>query len=138
MAMARLRDCRRPLRVDYGPSFIPNADVRRNVCCPKSISLRSARSGNSIVGICRPKAVVYVVFQSGSFRTDRCESRFLSAAYERCAPEKRKTRKPTRAEMSEPLNTPSFAWICRSSEENASPPINRLIVKPIPQSTAIP
>ena len=26
----------RQVRVDYGPSFIPNADGRRNVCCPQT------------------------------------------------------------------------------------------------------
>jgi len=26
----------RTLRVDYGPSFVLNADVRRNVCCPQT------------------------------------------------------------------------------------------------------
>jgi len=34
-------------RVDYGPSFIRNADVRRNVCCPQTHSLRSASSRRS-------------------------------------------------------------------------------------------
>lgn len=29
------RDSGGPERIDYGPSFIPNADVRRNVCCPQ-------------------------------------------------------------------------------------------------------
>ena len=40
-ALARVAsDCfpstKLPLGVDYGPSFIPNADVRRNVCCPQT------------------------------------------------------------------------------------------------------
>ena len=26
----------RQVRVDCGPLFIPNADVRRNVCCPQT------------------------------------------------------------------------------------------------------
>jgi len=26
----------RPVWVDYGPTFIPNADVRRNVCLPQT------------------------------------------------------------------------------------------------------
>ena len=53
-------------------------------------------------------------------------------------PEKHKTKKPPTAASAEPLNTPSFTAFCRSSEGNARPPINRLMVKPIPQSRATP
>jgi hypothetical protein len=32
-------------KIKLGPSFIPNADVARNVCYPRRISLRTARTG---------------------------------------------------------------------------------------------
>jgi hypothetical protein len=35
-------------RVELGPSFIPNADVARNVRYPRRISLRTAKTGGTV------------------------------------------------------------------------------------------
>ena len=46
---------------------------------------------------------------------------------------------PTRAESKDPTKTPTFTWLSNSGDVGkANSPINRLIVKPIPQSSETP
>ena len=45
---------------------------------------------------------------------------------------------PATAQMSEPENTPTLVSVSSNSELNASEPMNRLMVKPMPHSSATP
>ena len=47
-------------------------------------------------------------------------------------------RKPTMAEASEPVSTPSLVASTAAGSVKASAPMNRLMVKPMPHSSATP